>query len=267
MKLTVDDAVADVVFNPANKNDGRPDAGMTYMASLRADSTTGGARLTVGTDFTPPCVLAVLPRWSTSLAYSVLALLGFYAPSRDRWMIGRPDVYAFADGVEYVEPADEELAFMAAFGFTPGARFNLALPMLRAQRAQWLSGDVVRTQPDEVAPEELAAAAKADAAMTVDEVDAAQRALEYPNVSGGGVPESPVAAPVTPLDTHADPAKRAAPVRRRRAVKPVGKVEIVSQVLGTPTEESFVNPAAVDPIPASVSMLDDEDNPFAIGGV
>lgn len=276
MKLTVHDAVVDVAFNPANKNDGRPDAGMSYTASLRADSTTGGARLTVGTDFTPPCVLAVLPEWSTTMAYSVLGLLGFYAPSQGGWMIGRPDVYAFADGVTYVEPADEELAFMASFGFTPGARFNLALPMLRAQRAQWLSGDIVRTQPSNLDAALTAMAgvddsghplefvmAVPDAAMTVDEVDAAQQALECPNVSGGGVPESPVAAP---METLPEPPK-AAPVRRRRAVKPAGKVEIVSQVLGTPTEESFVNPAAVDPIPGPVGMLDDEDNPFAIGGV
>lgn len=262
MKLTVHDAVVDVAFNPANKNDGRPDAGMTYTASLRVDSTTGGARLTVGTDFTPPCVLAVLPEWSTTMAYSVLGLLGFYAPSQSGWMIGRPDVYAFADGVTYVEPADEELAFMASFGFTPGARFNLALPMLRAQRAQWLSGDIVRTQPDEVASEELGDAVKADSAMTVDEVDAAQQALET------AIP--PVVAPVAaPLDTHDDPAKRGAPVRRRRAaVKPAGKVEIVSQVLGEPTEETMVDPLDVlDEAAAVIDRADDEVNPFAIGGV
>lgn len=284
MKLTIDDAVVDVAFNPANKNDGRPDAGMTYTASLRADSATGGARLTVGTDFTPPCVLAVLPEWSTRMAHSVLGLLGFYAPSQSGWMIGRPDVYAFVDGVTYVEPADEELAFMAAFGFTPGARFNLALPMLRAQRAEWMSAtpaayvrgvmDAV-TVADEVASEELAAAAVrhggvealeylADSAMTVDEVDAAQQALEYPDVSGGGVPESPVTPPVETLPTPS----KAAPVRRRRAVKPAGKVEVVSQVLGEPTEETSVDPAIVNTFAKlDETSADDEVNPFAIGGV
>lgn len=284
MKLTIDDAVVDVAFNPANKNDGRPDAGMIYTASLRADSTTGGARLTVGTDFTPPCVLAVLPEWSISLAYSVLGLLGFYAPSQIWWMVARDGVYAFADGMEYVEPADEELAFMAAFGFTPGARFNLALPMLRAQRAEWMSAtpaayvrgvmDAV-TVADEVASEELAAAAVrhggvealeylADSAMTVDEVDAAQQALEYPDVSGGGVPESPVTPPVETLPTPS----KAAPVRRRRAVKPASKVEVVSQVLGEPTEETSVDPAIVNTFAKlDETSADDEVNPFAIGGV
>lgn len=256
MKLTIDDAVVDVAFNPANKNDGRPDAGMTYTASLRADSATGGARLTVGTDFTPPCVLAVLPEWSTRMAHSVLGLLGFYAPSQSGWMIGRPGVYAFVDGVTYVEPADEELAFMAAFGFTPGARFNLALPMLRAQRAQWLTG----TWPAPGADLDAALTAMAgvddsgnplefamgDAAMTVDEADAAQQALEYPNVGGGGVPESPVESPVESLETPT----KAAPTRRRRAVKP--KADVITVTNGDMAVE----------IPA-----DDEVNPFAIGGV
>jgi hypothetical protein len=261
MKLTVDDAVVDVAFNPANKNDGRPDAGMTYTASLRADSTTGGARLTVGTDFTPPCVLAVLPEWSTTMAYSVLGLLGFYAQSQSGWMIGRPDVYAFADGVTYVEPADEELAFMAAFGFTPGARFNLALPMLRAQRAQRLSGDVVRTQPDEVALEYFAD----EAVAVVNDAFAADlaAAVSVPNVSDGGVPESPVTPPMEALPTPT----KAAPVRRRRAVKPAGKVEVVSQVLGESTEEKFVDPAIVDTFAKLDEAADDEVNPFAIGGV
>lgn len=290
MKLTIDDAVVDVAFNPANKNDGRPDAGMTYTASLRADSATGGARLTVGTDFTPPCVLAVLPEWSTRMAHSVLGLLGFYAPSQSGWMIGRPGVYAFVDGVTYVEPADEELAFMAAFGFTPGARFNLALPMLRAQRAQWLTGtwpapgadlDAALTAmagvDDSGNPLEFAMAAAAvrhggvealeylaDSAMTVDEVDAAQQALEYPDVSGGGVPESPVTPPVETLPTPS----KAAPVRRRRAVKPAGKVEVVSQVLGEPTEETSVDPAIVNTFAKlDETPADNEVNPFAIGGV
>jgi hypothetical protein len=278
MKLTIDDAVVDVAFNPANKNDGRPDAGMTYTVSLRADSATGGARLTVGTDFTPPCVLAVLPEWSTRMAHSVLGLLGFYAPSQSGWMIGRPDAYAFVDGVTYVEPADEELAFMAAFGFMPGARFNLALPMLRAQRAQWLTG----TWPAPGADLDVALTAMAgvddsgnplefvmgDAAMTVDEADAAQQALEYPNVGGGGAPESPVVAPdqgdaltVSAADAaenvtakepavHADPIKPGVATRRRRAVKP--KTDVITVTNGDMAVE----------IP-----VDDEVNPFAIGGV
>jgi hypothetical protein len=263
MKLTVHDAVVDVAFNPANKNDGRPDAGMTYTASLRVDSTTGGARLTVGTDFTPPCVLAVLPEWSTDLASETLATLGFWAPARnDGWLVARPDVYAYADGVRYGDGTEEELSFMASFGFTPGARFNLALPMLRAQRAQWMSatpdGWERELVADAVVPEELGDDVPAEPGSPTALAEQAQREAEYLNVSGGGVPESVTETVArerigTLVDKSMASAK-AAPVRRRRPVKPAGKVE--ADVITVTNGDMAVE------IP-----LDDEVNPFALGGV
>lgn len=261
MKLTIDDAVVDVAFNPAGKNDGRPDAGMSYTASLRADSTTGGARLTVGTDFTPPCVLAVLPEWSISLAYSVLGLLGFYAPSQSGWMVARDGVYAYADGMEYVEPHPEELAFMASFGFAPGARFNLALPMLRAQRAQfWSDGlatigdalalDAIAAKPDSV----TSPAPDQGDALTASAVDAGEKATAQ----------------------ELEAATAPAPGRRRRTARPKeGTLVITSVRAGQPTTETLIDRSGVqlaDPVivplivdPADVPA-DDEVNPFAVGG-
>jgi hypothetical protein len=289
MKLTINDHVVDVAFNPAGRNDGRPDAGASYTASLRVDSTDGSAKLTVGTDFTPPAVLAALPEWSTSLAFSVLVELGFYGPANDRWMVAREGVYAFVDGVTYVEPSPDDLEFMASFGFTPGVRFNLALPMLRAQRAQWLTaihnaGDpdlvVVLTPDSNLIVDEVDGAGEVDggvkltldvALTTMAGVDNSGNALEFamaeeaaecPEVGGAGVPMESAAAPATPLPES----KR----RRRTAAKPVGKVEIVSQALGEATEESFVDPAIVDVLDTlnqAAAPADDEVNPFAIEGL
>lgn len=267
-------AIVDVTFNPGRKNDTRPDAGVTYGAHLRVDSATGGAKLAVQTDFAGPVLLALLPEWSTSLAFRVLAELGFYGPGQSGWNVARDGVYAFADGVEYVEPTESELEFMAAFGFTPGARFNLALPMLRAQAAQLRS-------------EAVAAAVE----VAVDAVESAQESADWPEVGGADVPMEPAhpagvgggtvlampakAAPEVELASAEteppDSATKPKAARRRRAAKPVGKVEVVSQTDVTADEAWLVTPAELTPEQKAeadagdaADRADDEaDNPFA----
>jgi len=274
MKLTIDDHVVDVVFNPAGRNDGRPDAGTSYTASLRADSTDGSAKLTVATDFTPPCVLAALPEWSTSLAFSVLAELGFYAPSQSGWMIGRPGVYAFADGVTYVEATPDEKAFMASFGFTPGARFNLALPMLRAQRAELAAGGWRTETPPDLDAALTAMAGvddagdvlefvmlettgKPDGEMTIDEVEATQRAAEYPEVGGAGVPTGSAVVPAETLPTP--------PKRRRRAAPKGAKAQAVTPADDVPAQQADAIADVFDALDAAPAAAD--VNPFAIEGL
>jgi hypothetical protein len=286
VKITTAHGVVDVMINPGRKSDGRPNAGMEYTASLRC-SSEGVVRLTLATDFTPPCLLAVLPEFDVAQAGPVLAELGLYMPAIDRWTKARPGVYAFVDGVRYVEPAPEELEFMAAFGFTPGARFDLALPMLRAQRAQLtnvsvlLSAGMVMNADGELAVP--------DSAM---EVEVAQLAAEYLEVGGAGVPMEPVEEladyPKLPAPAHPAGVSGATtlvvdtppePKRRRRAAKPAGKVETVSQTLGESTEETLVPDAAIadvfdvlDAAPAPKEIVLNappltETNPFMIEGL
>lgn len=271
MKITITCGVVDVTVNPGRKSDGRPNAGLEYTASLRCSSESV-VRLTLGTDFTPPCLLAVLPSWDQAAALDVVAHLGLWIPEPPGWTDARPGVYAFIDGVRYQPPSTEELEFMAAFGFTPGARFDLALPMLRAQRAQLRSEGAetyVRGVMDAVTTDEVAP----------DEVD-------YPEISGAGVPvATPVDAPVT-LDVGRErvgalvdeslASVKAAP-RKRRPAKPVGKVEVISQVLGESTSETLVPDAAIADVfdvldakptpPVAPAAPAPDANPFMIEGL
>jgi hypothetical protein len=271
VKITTTCGVVDVTVNPRRQIDGRPNVGLEYTASLRC-SSEGVVRLTVGTDFTPPCLSAVLPSWDQAAALDVVARLGLWIPAPDGWTEARPGVFAFIDGVRYQPPTDEELEFMAAFGFTPGARFDLALPMLRAQRAQlrsegaetYVRGVMDAVTTDEVAPDE------------VDEVE----------ISGAGVPvATPADAPVT-LDVGRERAgalvdeslaSAKATRRQRRPARPAGKVEVISQVLDEPTSETLVPDAAIadvfdvldaKPTPPVVPAAPAPDvNPFMIEGL
>ncbi len=281
VKITTAHGVVEVTINPGRKSDGRPSAGLEYTASLRC-SSEGVVRLTLGTDFTPPCLLAVLPEFDFRAASAVIAELGIWAPAVDGWTEARPGVYAFADGVRYGAPTDEELEFMAAFGFTPGARFDLALPMLRAQRAQLTGGAVERLAQFavEVSSGEMAVrmpveALEVAAELTVPSEESA------PEVGGAGVPMEQPATPretlLTPDTIVGPPSATGArqPARRRRAAKPVGKVEVVSQVLGESTTETLVDPAVVDvfdvldaaPTPIVAKSAAVEPNPFMIEGL
>jgi len=287
MKLTIRGAVIDVAFNPANKNDGRPDAGMSYTASLRVDSTDGSAKLTVGTDFTPPCVLAVLPEWSTALASSVLAELGLWAPAAtEGWLVARDGVYAYTDGVRYGEAVDEELTFMASFGFTPGARFNLALPMLRAQRAELLARDAVTLTPESVAAAQLATeaavndaiAADPDAAIGLSPAQeqgrrAAQEAAD--NGTAGNAELSALAAAEVALPTREEnvaavaktaDAVVAAPKRRRKAAPKGSAVQAVTPADDVPAQQADAIADVFDALDAAPAVVD-EVNPFAIEGL
>lgn len=259
MKLTINsgsvdapDAVVDVTFNPARKNDGRPAAEMEYTVSLRVDSKDGTAKLTVGTDFTPPAVLAVLPEWSVGLARLVLGKLGFYAPELAAWMVARDGVYAYVDAVTYVEPTGAELDFMASFGFTPGARFNLALPMLRAMRAELASG-TWRADVAEVAAE-LAADIQVDPAAFV-----------APEVGGAGVPMETPAVPVQSLPAlNAETGERESkPTRRRKAAAP----KVVETVLVTKDDAKGVSAVRDEKPTPAVPTPAVERNPFAIEGL
>jgi hypothetical protein len=313
MKLMINDVMVDVTFNPAGAINGRPDAGMSYTASLRADSTDGSAKLTVGTDFTPPAVLAVLPEWSTDLASDTLAELGLWAPAKtEGWLVARDGVYAYADGVRYGEAVSEELAFMASFGFTPGARFNLALPMLRAQRADWftrLRNEAGTLEDWHALAERLEKADKVNPISAPEPLSAAQeqgrRAAQeaadngtageaelsalaagdskpevvrgYPKPNDLPPREESVAQLNRDSNAAVGPPSPSAPKRRRRTTaKPAGKVEVISQALGEPTEESLVSDAAIadvfdvlDATPAltPAAPVDDEANPFAIEGL
>lgn len=294
VKITTAYGVVEVTVNPGRKSDGRPSASLSYTASLRC-SSEGVVRLTLGTDFTPPCLLAVLPEFDVAHAGPVLAELGLYMPPVTAWTEARPGVYAFVDGVRYVEPAPEELEFMAAFGFTPGARFDLALPMLRAQRAQLTGGAVERLAQFavEVSSGEMAVrmpvwddpglvqSNSPAAEKILDEMQAVEDALAAPEVGGAGVPMEQPATPRETLptpDTIVGPPSATGarqPARRRRAAKPVGKVEIVSQVLDEPTTETLVDPAVVDvfdvldaaPTPIIAKPPAVEPNPFMIEGL
>lgn len=187
MKISIGDVLLDVALNPSRKIDGRPNAALTYTASVRT-SSAGDVRLSVGTDYTPPCLVVDLPAFDLDLANGVLVALGLDGTTA--WTVGREGVYAFADGVEYAAPRADELAFMAAFGFVPGARFDLALPMLRAQAAQFGSvlaaiGSVAshaleETEPDGVTPAELEAAAVRHGGVEALEYLAEAAAAEVP---------------------------------------------------------------------------------------
>ena len=298
VKITTAYGVVEVTVNPGRKSDGRPNAGLSYTASLRC-SSEGVVRLTLGTEFTPPCLLAVLPEFDFRAASAVIAELGIPAPAIDGWTEARPGVYAFVDGVRYGVPTGEELEFMAAFGFTPGARFDLALPMLRAQRAQLSGGAAELAVPsEESAPEvgvrmpvealEVAAEIQAeeDFAQLTQDATFGSNALRNtlpaaPKVGSAGVPMEQPATPRETLptpDTIVGPPSATGtrqPARRRRAAKPVGKVEVVSQVLGEPTTETLVDPAVVDvfdvldaaPTPIVAKAPAVEPNPFMIDGL
>lgn len=297
VKISTAYGVVDVTFNPGRKSDGRPNAGMEYTASLRC-SSEGVVRLTLGTDFTPPCLMAVLPEFDFRAASDVIAELGIWAPAIDTgWTEARPGVYAFVDGVRYGEPTPEELEFMAAFGFTPGARFDLALPMLRAQRAG--------LTPLAFGP----AATEADVDDDPDFQERLDRESVHPAGATGATAltlptrEENVAAVATAADAvvqatalvlptsdvaeanrrvglspeeQVDPPAAPKPRRQRRAARPVGKVEIVSQVLGEPTSERFVPDAAIadvfdvldaTPVAPAAPAPAPESNPFMIEGL
>jgi hypothetical protein len=286
VKITTTCGVVDVTVNPGRKSDGRPNAGLEYTASLRC-SSEGVVRLTLGTDFTPPCLLAVLPSWDQAAALDVVAHLGLWIPAPDGWTEARPGVFAFIDGVRYQPPTDEELEFMAAFGFTPGARFDLALPMLRAQRAQ------LNAVKDFLAGVEVAAirvsdemGGNLDAALTaMAGVDDSGHPLEFV-MGDAGTPASPPAdAPVT-LDVGRERAGALvdgsmasvkATRRQRRPAKPVGKVEVISQVLGESTSETLVPDAAIADVfdvldakptpPVAPAAPAPDVNPFMIEGL
>lgn len=268
--------VVDVVFNPGRKTDGRPSAGLEYTAALRA-SSNGVVRLTLATDFTPPCLLVELTEMAGPESADLLRRLGM-AVSDDGWTQVRA-TYAFIDGVRYAPPSDEELEFMAAFGFTPGARFDLALPMLRAQRAgwpladqrqSWNSDEVLEALPAPVRPEDDPGWSPAQEKI-LNEMQAVEDSL----VAAGVAPTEQEltaasnAAVGPPSPSVTKPAKR-----QRRSAKPAGKVEIVSQVLGETTEEMLVPAAVADvfdvldaapaPKPAPAAM---EGNPFMIEGL
>lgn len=129
------DQAIPVEVNPKGSIDGRPNAGLTYEATVRRGSD-GDVRLLVGAEFAPPCYVATLPRFSLPLARGVLAALGL--DDNVDWVGSGSGVDAPArvDAVtDFLGPTDPELEFLKAFGFTPGARFDLALPMLRVTRA------------------------------------------------------------------------------------------------------------------------------------
>lgn len=303
VKITTAYGVVEVTVNPGRKSDGRPNAGLSYTASLRC-SSEGVVRLTLGTDFTPPCLLAVLPEFDFRAASAVIAELGIPAPAIDGWTEARPGVYAFVDGVRYGVPTGEELEFMAAFGFTPGARFDLALPMLRAQRAQLSggasevggvavevsSGEMAVRMPVEALEVAAEIQAEEDFAQLTQDATFGSNALRNtlpaaPKVGGAGVPMEQPATPRETLptpDTIVGPPSATGarqPARRRRAAKPAGKVEVVSQVLGESTEETLlladdavaindvfdVLDAAPTPIVAKPPVV--EPNPFMIEGL
>lgn len=299
VKLQMGDAVVDVTFNPGRKNDTRPDAGLTYGAHLRVDSTTGGAKLIVQTDFSGPVLLALLPEWSTALASVTLNELGFtrdgfHALEPNAWDVARDGVYAFCDPVQYAEPAPNELEFMAAFGFTPGARFNLALPMLRATVAEFTAASAQRVAEFAVvsaeamaeaatmgaigqpSPESIATAVEAqivaeqasgaaDGAAVVD-ADAVRQLNRDSNAAVG--PKAPESIPPVNTETGERESK---PRRRRQARPKADAVVVVAQTLGEPTEEMLAPVADVPQrddfsgAPGDVQgAADDEaDNPFA----
>lgn len=286
MKITTTCGVVDVTVNPGRKSDGRPNAGLEYTASLRC-SSEGVVRLALGTDFTPPCLLAQLPSWDQAAALEVVAELGLWIPAPDGWTEARPGVFAFIDGVRYQPPTDEELEFMAAFGFTPGARFDLALPMLRAQRAQlrsegaetYIRGvmDAVTTD-SEVTPEELAAAAVRHGGSEALEYPAALPTREELVTTVAQAADAVVkATELTRISNAAVGPPSPAPRRQRRPAKPAGKVEVVSQVLGEPTSETLVPDAAIADVfdvldakptpPVAPAAPAPDANPFMIEGL
>jgi len=142
MKITITvpdghgDQAIPVEVNPKGQHQGRPNAGLTYEVTVRR-AYDGDVRLVAGTEFAPPCYVATLPRFSLPLARGVLTALG---------LVGDVDWVGSDSGVDaparvdamttFAIPTARELVFLKAFGFTPGARFDLALPMLRFARAE-----------------------------------------------------------------------------------------------------------------------------------